>query len=50
LDILFSNLGKKLPEGKFFKGIDAGFWGNLVWKGTMVKNLQAWQQTVRCLQ
>jgi penicillin V acylase-like amidase (Ntn superfamily) len=32
----------------FFKGVDAGFWGNLVWKPTMAKNLQAWQQATRC--
>lgn len=31
----------------YFKGIDAGFWGNLVWKGTMVKNLHAWQRATR---
>lgn len=30
----------------FFRGIDAGFWGNLVWKPTMVRSLQAWQQAI----
>ncbi len=32
----------------FFKGLDAGFWGNLAWKPTMAKNLQAWQRTITC--
>lgn len=32
----------------FFKGVDAGFWGNVVWKPTMVKSLQAWQKTISC--
>jgi hypothetical protein len=32
----------------FFKGVNAGFWGNLAWKPAMVKGLQAWQRAVRC--
>lgn len=32
----------------YFKGVNAGFWGNLVWKPTMVKSLQAWQRAIGC--
>jgi hypothetical protein len=32
----------------YFKGIDAGFWGNLAWKPAMVRGLPAWQRTVTC--
>ena len=31
----------------YFQNVDAGFWGNLVWKPLMVKNLQAWLEDVR---
>ncbi len=32
----------------YFRVIDAGFWGNLIWKPAMVKGLQRWQKTVTC--
>jgi choloylglycine hydrolase len=33
---------------EYFRGIDAGFWGNLAWKPAMVRGLQAWQRTATC--
>lgn len=32
----------------YFRVIDAGFWGNLIWKPAMVKGLQRWQKTITC--
>lgn len=32
----------------YFQGIDAGFWGDLVWKPLMIKNLHAWQKMTVC--
>lgn len=44
----FTDAANRALLKSFFAGVDAGFWGNLVWKPTMVRQLQAWQRTVKC--
>lgn len=44
----FTDAANRALLESYFRGIDAGFWGNLVWKPTMVRSLQAWQKAISC--